>query len=61
MYSEIVKQTTTNMKHADIFSFWLLKKLLQMNSYSLVIEQKQKRLGKQKYMCIWGLSFETKL
>ena len=36
--------TNTYIKHVDSSLFWLLKTLLQMNSNSLVIKQKQKQI-----------------
>ena len=53
---------TTTQLQIETFKYllmWLLKILLQINSNSLVIEQKQKQTNKQKYMSIWISSFET--
>ena len=56
-------QTTTYIKHVDTSWFWLLKALLQINSNSLVIRQKQKKQTNKlpNKIYIWRLSFKTQL
>ena len=50
-------QTTASIKHRYLL-IWLLKTLLQLDSNSLVIKQKQKQTAKHN---IWTLSFRTRL